>query len=100
MANDLAIGSIDYAIEEVSRLKVSNKEYFIDDSLFHLRKAKECLIGGINQQQEIAKILLAIIPLLLLMRDQNSKVPQTRTRLASYNSQAEDGHMDEVSQLP
>lgn len=103
MSNDLATGSIDYAIEEVSRLKVCNKQYFIDDSLFHLRKAKECLTEGLKNSQEwmqdtqeVAKMVLAMIPLLLLMKDQNSKVPHARTRLASCNSRVEGDHTDEV----
>ena len=107
MAYQLATGSIDYSIEEVTRLKsLTNKlevQYCIDDCLFHLRKAKETLKEGLKDpkewmkdSQEVAKLCLAMIPFLLLMKDQNSQGIQNRTQSVLNNSPVVHDRMDEV----
>lgn len=80
---ELASGSIDYAIEEVSRLKQLTRSietnYCIDDTLFHLRRAKETLNEGLKNPQEwmkdseeIARLCLAMIPFMLLMKEKKN----------------------------
>ncbi len=44
----LAIGSIDYAIEEVERIRPKCNQYVINDCLYHLQKAREALIQGLE----------------------------------------------------
>lgn len=106
MSIDLASGSLDYAIEEVSRLKVLTKsieaQYCIEDCLFHLRRAKECLNDGLKNpsewmkdSHEVAKLCLAMIPILLLMKDQNSQGNRSGTQSISSNSAVVRDHMDE-----
>lgn len=107
MAYELGIGSIDYSIEEVTRLKsLSNKlevQYCIDDSLFYLRKAKECLKDGLKDpkewmkdSQDVVNLCLAMIPFLLLMKDQNSRDTQRYTQSILNNSRVANDHTDEV----
>lgn len=107
MAYQLATGSIDYSIEEVTRLKsLTNKlevQYCIDDCLFHLRKAKETLKEGLKDpkewmkdSQEVAKLCLTMIPFLLLMKDQNLPSNQNRSQSVLNNSPVVNDRMDEV----
>ena len=93
----LAIGSIDYALTEVERLhknatsiEVKNT---IDDSLFHLRRAKEALVDGlknpkewVQESEETIKTFYAMIPFLLLMRDQNLSKQRASRVPSSYSS--------------
>ena len=104
---ELATGSIEYAIEEVSRLKNLTRNniesnYCIEDTLFHLRRAKETLQEGLKNpqewmkdSQEVAKLCLAMIPLLLLMKDQNSQGTRSSNQSISGNFQSEYGRTDE-----
>lgn len=107
MAYQLATGSIEYSIEEVTRLKsITNKlevQYCIDDCLFHLRKAKETLKEGLKDpkewmkdSQEVAKLCLAMIPFLLLMKDQNLLGNQNDSQSVLNNSRVVNDRMDEV----
>jgi len=93
---DMAKGSVDYAIEEVQNLKRSAKgievKNTLDDCLFHLRRAKECLDDGlknpkewVQDSEETMRMFLAMIPFLLLMRDQSLSKQQSYNRLSSNN---------------
>lgn len=76
----LAIGSIDYAIDEVESLKkvIRNVSsiHCINDSLFHLRKAREALDEGLKNPDVWAKentdairVFMIMLPYLLLYKD-------------------------------
>jgi hypothetical protein len=76
----LAIGSIDYAIEEVDSLKKLTRNvssiHCVDDALFHLRKAREALDEGLKNPDVWAKentdairTFMFMLPYLLLYKD-------------------------------
>lgn len=94
----MAISSIDYAMSEVENLhKLTNKieiKHTIDDSLFHLRRAKESLTEGLQNPrewmqdtEETMKLIYAMLPFLILMKDQNLSKRQPRTQLSSNMSE-------------
>lgn len=71
---DRAIESIDQAMEHTEVLKkLGYNTYCIDDSLFHLRRAREALVDGlpnpdvwVKEEQDAMKALLAILPYVIL----------------------------------
>ena len=70
----LAIGAIDYAIDEVSRLRETTPNDVIDDTLFHLRQARNCLDQGAKEMSSI----MCMLPFMIMLaksrfpiRDQN-----------------------------
>lgn len=74
----LSIGSIDYAIEEVTRLKslfIKIEDiHCVEDSLFHLRRAREALVDGLanakewsKETEEAMKIFLVMMPYIVAM---------------------------------
>lgn len=76
----LAIGSIDYALEEVESLKrITHKTsviHCIDDALFHLRRAREALDEGLKDPEawskdnaDAIKTFMIIAPYILLYKD-------------------------------
>lgn len=60
--DQLAVGSIDYAIEEVERIRPKCNQYVINDCVYHLKKAKEALVQGlenpINWETILQNVLL------------------------------------------
>ena len=46
--DQLAVGSIDYAIEEVERIRPKCNQYVINDCVYHLKKAREALVQGLE----------------------------------------------------
>jgi hypothetical protein len=46
--DSLAVGSIDYAMDEVDRISPFVKIHIIEDVKYHLQKAKEALIQGLD----------------------------------------------------
>lgn len=74
----LSIGSVDYAIDEVTRLKslyVKTEDiHCVEDALFHLRRAKEALVDGLanakewsKETEEAMKIFLFMMPYIVAM---------------------------------
>jgi hypothetical protein len=47
-SGELALGSIDYAIYEVEKIRIKCNQYVIDDCLYHLKRAKEALQDGLD----------------------------------------------------
>lgn len=45
--DSLAVGSIDYAMDEVERISPFVKMHVIEDVRYHLQKAKDALIQGL-----------------------------------------------------
>lgn len=94
----LAVSSIDYAMSEVENLlKLTNKtdvKHTIDDSLFHLRRARECLTEGlqnpsewVQDTEETMRMIYAMLPFLFLMRGQNLSKRQPQSQLSSDTSE-------------
>lgn len=95
---NLAISSVDYAISEVENLhqfsKKTEVKHTIDDALFHLRRAKECLTEGlknpvewVNDTEETMKMIYMMLPFLFLMRDQNLSKRLSDIQSSSNNSE-------------
>jgi hypothetical protein len=82
----LATGSIDYAMDEVARVRHISPTR-VDDALFHLRRAREALGDPTSDEwmqdtQEVMKWVFAMIPFLLLVKDQkvsNSHITHLRS---------------------
>ena len=55
--DDLAIGSIDYALEEVERVRPKCNQYVINDCVYHLRKAREALVYGLENPVNMEEII-------------------------------------------
>lgn len=68
--DDLAIGSIDYAIEEVERIRPKCNQYIINDCIYHLKKAKEALIEGIENPISWDTIIQSVV-LFKMLLDKN-----------------------------
>jgi hypothetical protein len=77
--NTLSIGSVDYAIDEVSRLKSLYTRVediqCVEDALFHLRRAKEALVDGLSnprqwskEAEEAMKLFILMMPYLIQMK--------------------------------
>jgi hypothetical protein len=47
-SGELALGSIDYAIYEVEKIRIKCNQYVINDCLYHLKRAKEALQEGLD----------------------------------------------------
>lgn len=80
--SELAIGSIDYAMEEVSRLR-SMYGTCIDDTLYHLRRARESLTQGVGdtkqwskEAEEAMKIFILMMPYLIHLRSSQKSTSQ------------------------
>jgi hypothetical protein len=76
----LAVGSIEYAMEEVESLKKLTRSvsavHCVDDALFHLRRAREALDEGLKNPDAWAKensdairAFMIMLPYLLLYKD-------------------------------
>lgn len=55
--DDLAIGSIDYAIEEVERVRSKCNQYVINDCIYHLHRAREALVYGLDNPVNLEQII-------------------------------------------
>lgn len=75
----MSIGSVDYAIEEVGRLKgmFTRVEdiHCVEDALFHLRRAREALVDGLanakewsQEAEEAMKLFILMIPYLIQLK--------------------------------
>jgi hypothetical protein len=75
----LSIGSVDYAIDEVSRLKSLYTRvediHCVEDALFHLRRAREALVDGLanakewsKEAEEAMKLFILMMPYLIQMK--------------------------------
>lgn len=56
--SELALGSIDYAIEEVERIEHLCKRHSFDNCVYHLKKARESLAGGLIDWDTILHCVL------------------------------------------
>lgn len=65
--DQLAIGSIDYAIEEVERIRPKCNQYVINDCIYHLKKAKEALIEGLENPISWETILQSVMIFKMLL---------------------------------
>jgi len=74
---ELAIGAVEYAMSEVQRLEPNDQR---DDAMYHLRRAREAL-GSLADTQ-----LMAVLPFLILMLSQNSKVKRWVSQKTSGSS--------------
>lgn len=54
---ELALGSIDYAIFEVEKIRIKCNQYVINDCIYHLKKAKEALKEGLENPFDWVKFL-------------------------------------------
>lgn len=83
----LSIGSIDYAIEEVTRLKALFVKiediHCVEDSLFHLRRAREALVDGLvnakewsRDTEEAMKLFILMMPYIVTMMPNKKTVQQ------------------------
>lgn len=59
--DQLAVGSIDYAIEEVERIRPRCNQYVINDCVYHLKKAREALIQGLENPVNWETILQNVL---------------------------------------
>lgn len=73
---DLAGGTIDYSIQEVQRARelYTNKDDIdsIDDSLYHLRKARKS-ISRIQEDVQVLKTVALLMPYICLWLSQNTR---------------------------
>lgn len=69
--SELALGSIDYALEEVDRVKhICNRCHF-EDCVYHLKKARESLLNGINKPPLEWDTILQSVLLFKMLLDKN-----------------------------
>ncbi len=55
--DELSIGAIDYAIEEVERVRPKYNQYVINDCIYHLQRAREALVYGIENPVNLEQII-------------------------------------------
>ena len=65
--DDLAVGSIDYAIEEVERIRPKCNQYVINDCIYHLKKAREALSEGLENPISWDTILRSVMMFKILV---------------------------------